>query len=64
MWEFIKYCFFCVGVVISAAFGHNPPGLTLKNSIVGLLSLLVLGCTALGIMWLIAVIRIRLNNSK
>lgn len=64
MLEFIQYCFFCIGVVISAAFGHNPPGLTVKNSVVGLLSLLVLVCILLGVMWIVAVIRIRLDHSK
>ena len=35
MWEFIKYCFYCMGITISAAFGYNPSGLTWKTGFIG-----------------------------
>ncbi len=41
MWEFIKYCFKCAGIAIAGAFGYNPPGLTLKTGIIGILTLFV-----------------------
>ena len=34
MWEFIKYCLYCLGMSISAAFGNNPEGMTFKHAIV------------------------------
>ena len=48
MWEFIKYCLYCLGVVISGAFGYNPEGMSLKNGIIGSMTLFVL----LGVAWL------------
>ena len=35
MWEFIKYCLICLCKFISAAFGNNPKGMTIKTIIVG-----------------------------
>ena len=52
MWEFIKYCFYCLGIIISAGFGDNPPGLTWKTGIVGTLTLLVLFALTIGILYL------------
>ena len=56
MWEFIKYCLYCFGIVISAALGNNPKGMNLKNIIVGSITMFVLLGLALGILWLIVVI--------
>lgn len=56
MWEFIKYCLYCLGIVISAALGNNPDGMTFKNITVGLITMFVLLGLVLGILWLIAVI--------
>ena len=56
MWEFIKYCLYCFLMAISAAFGNNPEGMTFKNVIVGGITMFVLACLALGILWLIAVV--------
>ena len=56
MWEFIKYCLYCFGIVISGAFGNNPEGMNLKNIIVGSITMFVLLGLAFGILWLIAVI--------
>ena len=42
MWEFIKYCFKCLGIVIAGSFGYNPTGLTWKTGIVGVVTLFVL----------------------
>lgn len=66
MWEFIKYCFYCLGMSISAAFGNNPEGMTFKYAIVGSITMFVLLGLALGILWLIAVIvgYFRKNKSK
>ena len=64
MWEFIKYCLLCMGRVISAAFGNNPPGLTVENAIVGVLTLFVIEAIALGIMWIIAYINVRISKAK
>ena len=56
MWEFIKYCFYCMGITISAAFGHNPNGLTWKSGIVGILTAIVLLAVILCIIYLISFI--------
>jgi hypothetical protein len=42
MWEFVKYCLICLGIVTSAAFGNNPKGLTVKTGVTGILTLYVL----------------------
>ena len=42
MWEFIKYCLICLCKFISAAFGNNPKGMTIKTIIVGGITLYVL----------------------
>ena len=63
MWEFIKYCLLCMCGVISAAFGHNP-SLTLEMVIVGILTLFIIAAIALGIMWIIAYINVRISKAK
>ena len=35
MWDFIKYCLYCLLLVISGAFGNNHKGITFKDIIVG-----------------------------
>ncbi len=64
MCGFIQYCFLCMCGVVSAAFGYNPSGLTLKSCIVGVLTLIILVCVVLGIMWLFTIIRIRIKRYK
>lgn len=54
MWQFIKYCFYCMLLTISAAFGFNPSGLTWKNIIVGALTTIILLALILCIVYLIA----------
>ena len=49
--------------VISAAFGHNP-SLTLEMVMIGILTLFVSGAIALGIMWIIAYINVRIGKTK
>ena len=56
MWEFIKYCIFCLLMSISAAFGNNPKGMTFKHAIIGSITMVVLVGLSLGILWLIVVI--------
>ncbi len=56
MLEFIKYCLYCFLMVISAAFGNNPDGMTFKNIIVGIITMFVILGLVLGILWLTAVI--------
>lgn len=56
MWEFIKYCLYCLLMAISAAFGNNPKGMTFKHAMVGIATMYVLTGLALGILWLISVI--------
>ena len=56
MWEFIKYCLYCLLMTIPGAFGYNPDGMTLKNTIVGIITMFVLLGLAVGILWVIAVI--------
>ncbi len=56
MWEFIKYCLYCLGIVISGAFGNNPEGMSIKTATIGIITMFVLLGLALGILWLIAVI--------
>lgn len=56
MWEFVKYCFYCFLMVISASLGYNPNGVTFKPIATGMITLCVLAGLALGILWLIGVI--------
>ena len=56
MWEFIKYCLYCLGIVISGAFGNNPEGMSIKTATICIITMFVLLGLALGILWLIAVI--------
>lgn len=53
MWEFIKYCFYCMGITISAAFGHNPSGLTWKTGIIGVLTAIILIALIVCIIYLV-----------
>lgn len=56
MWDFFKYCLYCLGIAISGAFGNNPEGLSLKTAIIGSITMYVLLGLAFGILWLISVI--------
>ena len=56
MWDFVKYCLYCLGIVISGAFGNNPEGMSIKNIIIGSVTLYTLLGLTLGILWLIATI--------
>lgn len=56
MWEFVKYCLYCLCIVISGAFGNNPEGMSIKTGTIGIITMFVLLGLALGILWLIAVI--------
>ena len=56
MWNFIKYCLFCLGIVISGAFGSNPEGMSIETGIVGSITLLVLLGLALLTLWLISLV--------
>ena len=42
MWEFIKHCLYCLGVVISGAFGNNPDGMSRKTAIIGIITMFTL----------------------
>ena len=54
MWELVKYCLYCLGIAISAAFGNNPEGMSFKTVIVGSVTMFVLLGLVLGILCLIA----------
>ena len=56
MWKFIKYCLYCLGIVISGAFGNNPEGMSLKTVLIGSITLFVLLGLAFAILWGIGVI--------
>lgn len=56
MWDLIKYCIYCLGIIISAAFGYNPEGLTWKTGVIGALTCIVLVFVIYGITWLICFI--------
>ena len=64
MWEFIKYCLICLGKFISAAFGNNPKGMTLKNIIVGGITLYVLVGVYLGSLQLLVIIVNKFRRNK
>lgn len=53
MWEFIKYCFYCMCITISAAFGYNPSGLTWKTGVIGIVTEIVLLALIICIRYLI-----------
>lgn len=56
MLEFIKYCLYCFGIVISGSFGNNPEGASIKTGIIGIITMFVLVGLYIGLLWLIAVI--------
>ena len=56
MLEFIKYCLYCLGIVIVGAFGKNPEGMSIKTVIIGSITMYVLLGLVLGILWLTGVI--------
>jgi hypothetical protein len=41
-WEFIGYCFRCLGIAFSSAFGSVPDGTTWKEILVGLATFFIL----------------------
>lgn len=50
MWEFIKYCLYCMATVVSSAFGHITDGATWKTVIIGGLTMLVLAIVLIAIL--------------
>ena len=56
MWEFIKYCLHCLGIVISGSMGNNPEGMSLKNIFIGSITMFVLVGLGLLVLYLIALI--------
>ena len=56
MWEYIKYCLYCLLMSISAAFGNNPEGMTFKHAIVGIVTMFVLLGLTLVFLWIIAMV--------
>ena len=54
MWEFIKYCLFCVLMTLSASMGDVPKGMTYTHLIVGCVTMIVLLGLGLGILWIIS----------
>ena len=64
MWEFIKYCLICLCKFISAAFGNNPKGMTIKTIIVGGITLYVLVGVYLGSLQLLVIIVNKFRRNK
>ena len=64
MWEFIKYCLYCFGIAISAAFGNNPDGLSINTAIVGIITMYVLVGLFLLFLWLFVLIVNLIRRSK
>ena len=64
MWDFIKYCLISLCKFISAAFGNNPKGMTLKNIIVGGITLYVLVDVYLGSLQLLVIIVNKFRRNK
>ena len=56
MWDFIKYCLYCLGIAVSGSMGYNPEGMSLETIIIGVITLFVLGVLGAGILWLISFI--------
>lgn len=61
MWEFIKYCLYCLSIAISGSFGYNPEGMSLKTIIIGSITMVVLIGLLLFVLWLISLI---VNHSR
>ena len=49
----IQYYLYCMGMIISASFGHVPEELTWKTGIIGTLTTIVLLLAAYSVVWLI-----------
>ncbi len=56
MWELIKYCLYCMGITISAAFGNNPSELTLKTAFIGVITAIIILAIVIGIVYLCVLI--------
>lgn len=56
MGDFIKYCLYCLGIVLSGTLGQNPNGMSLETVIIGGITLFALVGLGLGVLWLIAFI--------
>ena len=56
MWDFIKYCLYCLGIAISASLGYNPEGMTIKTLIVGFATMATLSGLLIGLLRLIAML--------
>lgn len=64
MFEFLKYCIRCLLMVISAAFGYNPEGVTWQNILVGILTLLTLSFVCFGFYCLVRFASMLISESK
>ena len=53
MWDAIKYCIYCLGIIISSAFGYNPEGLTWKTGVIGVVTCIVVLSVIYCITWLV-----------
>ena len=56
MWEFIKYCLYCLGIAISGSFGNHPEGMSVKTATIGIITMFVLLGLTLGFLWLIGIL--------
>lgn len=56
MFEFIKYCFYCLSLAVSGSFGYNPEGLTLTTGIIGVLTFFALIGLGIFLLYLIALL--------
>jgi hypothetical protein len=56
MWDFIKYCLWCLGILISGSQGNNPEGMSLKTGFIGVLTAAVLLALLFLILYLIGII--------
>ena len=62
MWDAIKYCIYCLGIIISSAFGYNPEGLTWKTGVIGVVTCIVVLSVIYCIAWLVRLWLINLGE--
>ena len=54
MWDFIKYCLYCLGLAILGSMGNNPEGLTFTTGLVGILTFFALIGIGCGLLYVIS----------
>lgn len=64
MWEFIKYCLYCMGSVFVGSFGNQTKDNSWKNTIVGILTMAVVLALLLFLFFIVCLIIKHFSQKK